>query len=129
MDIRPTSQNFSKAPAKQKWPIVTISILVAIIIVLIAIVAYFFGERNASIQNKTLMEKIVPTTLETSKILPETRTESIEKEVKQPVQKTESSSQTPVDFDYELKQLDDQINSVSSTGLSDSEMSDAKAGL
>lgn len=119
MDIRPIHQNFPKT-SKQKWPFVIISILVAIIIVLIAIVAYFMGEKNAKIQDTpVVVEKTIqPETPEAPTINQAVQTD-----------KPASISQLPVDFDYELKQLDNQISSVNSTDFSDTEMSDTKAGL
>ena len=59
--------------------------------------------------------------------LPEapTTNQNVQAETEKPV----SISQLPVDFDYELEQLDNQIGSMSSTDFSETEMSDTKAGL
>lgn len=125
MDIRPMHQNFSKT-SKQKWPFVVISILVAIVVVLIAIVAYFMGEKNAKIQDTSVVvEKTIQPETESSKVVPETPTINQNEQA----DKSASISKLPIDFDYELKQLDNQTNSISSTDFSDTEMSDTKAGL
>lgn len=126
MDIRPINQNFPKT-SKQKWPFVVISILVTIVVILIAIVSYFMGEKNAKVQNVVTEEKTTQSENNTSKSLPEapTTNQNAQAETEKPV----SISQLPVDFDYELEQLDNQIGSISSTDFSETEMSDVKAGL
>jgi len=130
MDEQSTNQNNPEAPKKNN-PEIIMGILIAVIIILIGIGLYLLKNKNAGVQvPATTSEKTVQLETATTETA---QTGSVANQVTQPdrtvTTSSTSASQTPVDFDYELKQLDTQVNSVSTTNLNDSEMTDTKAGL
>ena len=129
MNEQPINQNSPEIPSEKK-PSFVVGFLVAIIIVLIVVGFFLLKTKNSEIQTPlptvektTQVETTVPTATTQSEQAGSTANQSTQSG------STASTSQSTVDFNYELKQLDDQANSVSSTDFSDTEMSDTKAGL
>jgi uncharacterized protein HemX len=129
MNEQPINQISPEVP-KQKGPAIVIGILVVIIIILIAGGFYFLKMRNPGIQTSAPMaEKTMPAETTPATQTSEQSAQPDKTDGSSASSASNSSSQSSVDFNYELKQLDSQANSVSSTDFSDAEMSDAKAGL
>jgi uncharacterized protein HemX len=127
MNEQTTTQISPQAP-KQNYSKIIIGVLIAIIVILVAVGFYISKNGNSKVETGTT-EKI---TQPENPAITTNQTESAgiaENQAAQSSQTVTEVSQTPVDFSYELKQLDTQVNSVNSADLNESEMSDIKAGL
>ncbi len=111
--------------------------LIAIIILIIAIGAYYImklrRENSSLAPATTSLQTQAPTASETNENLQTaTDEESNAGQVAQEATETEATaetSQSAVDFNYELKQLDTHVNSTSLDDYDDAEASDAQFGL
>jgi len=123
----------SPQPQKEKSTAIVIGVLIFIIIVLVAGGFYFLKMKNAGVQpSAPAAEKITPPETtpaagtqsgQAANLSDQTASNSSASST------SASSSQSAVDFNYELKQLDNQANSAGTTDFNDAEMSDTKAGL
>ena len=130
MNEQTINQNSPEVP-KKKGAEIIIGILIVVIIVLIAVGFYFLKKGNVEVQTPaSITEKTVqPEATAPENMQAGTTVNQTTQSDKAVNSSSTSTTQTPVDFNYELKQLDSQVGSISTTDLNDSEMTDAKAGL